>query len=123
MNTNMENMVNGWNEWSKHVLAELTRLSEGLADLIESENNLKVDVHQQISNLHQSFAKEISKQTEQHRKAYADDKKEQEKVNTEFKLALLELKIKAGIWGLMGGLIPVLVTLLLMFIGKILNVI
>lgn len=58
----------GWNEWSKHVLKELERLS----------------------------------------KAYTDSAKELGKIRVEIAV----LKVKAGIWGLLGGAIPVGVGLL-----------
>ena len=58
---------NGWNEWSKHVLAELKRLSEWN----ETMANTQQDILIQIS----------------------------------------ALKVKAGVWGIFGGGIAVLIGL------------
>lgn len=63
---------NGWNEWSRHVLAELKRLSDGQ------------DRYQEKTDL--AFM--------------------------ELKVEIAKLKVKSGIWGLMGGAIPVGIGLL-----------
>ena len=58
---------NGWNEWSRHVLAELERLNSWSAEIANRQTTILV----QIS----------------------------------------ALKVKSGIWGLIGGAIPVIIGL------------
>jgi len=59
--------VNGWNEWGRHVLAELIRLNDNI-------DKIEVDIR---------------------------------KIDT--KIATLE--VKSGVWGLIGGLIPIIIFL------------
>ena len=35
---------NGWNEWSRHVLAELTRLNDGYENLGNSIQDIRVEI-------------------------------------------------------------------------------
>lgn len=60
---------NGWNEWSRHVLAELKRLSEGDEALKCKLSSIEVEV--------------------------------------------AKLNVKAGLWGALGGAIPVGIGLLI----------
>ena len=64
---------NGWQEWSKHVLAELKRLSD-------------------------SYDKLDSKFDEQFNKLSVE---------------IAKLKVKAGVWGMLGGALPVVIGLLI----------
>ena len=59
--------TNGWDEWGRHVLAELIRLNDNI-------DKIEVDIR---------------------------------KIDT--KIATLE--VKSGVWGLIGGLIPILIFL------------
>lgn len=59
--------TNGWNEWSKHVLAELERLNGCYVALDNKLDEVRIDI--------------------------------------------AKLKVKAGIWGAIGGAIPVVVIL------------
>jgi len=63
---------NGWNEWSRHVLAELRRLNDWCERLTET----------------------------------------QQKILTE----IATLKVKAGVWGAIAGLIPVVITIVVWWI-------
>jgi hypothetical protein len=65
---------NGWNEWSRHVLAELERLN-GCYDKMNT----------QLGKIHVEIAM---------------------------------LKVKSGIWGAIGGAIPVIVLIALYFVFK-----
>ena len=58
---------NGWNEWSKHVLAELERLN----GCYEKINTKLLEMHTDIAIL----------------------------------------KVKAGVWGIIGGCIPIIIAL------------
>lgn len=59
---------NGWNEWSKHVLAELERLNGCYDTISDSVNKIHVEIAM--------------------------------------------LKVKSGIWGAIGGFIPVCILLI-----------
>ena len=74
---------NGWNEWRKHVLAELGRNNSTHDDL------QKIIVANQTA-LTGNF----------------------QKILTE----LAVLRVKAGVWGLLGGIIPAIGVLLLMYV-------
>jgi hypothetical protein len=65
---------NGWNEWSKHVLAELERL-----------NDCYNGVNGQLQKIHVEIAM---------------------------------LKVKSGIWGAIGGCIPLLITVIMYLVSK-----
>lgn len=67
---------NGWNEWSRHVLAELKRLSD----------------------------------------AQEKNQEKSEACFSELKVEIARLKVQSGVWGLMGGAIPVAIGLLVYFI-------
>jgi hypothetical protein len=64
---------NGWNEWSRHVLAELERLNACSRDMNEKLTKIQVDIGM--------------------------------------------LKVKAGMWGVIGGCIPVIVMLAISFLN------
>jgi len=68
---------NGWNEWSRHVLAELERLNECGSALDGKITQVRIDIAQ--------------------------------------------LKVKAGVWGLIGASIPVVVGLALVLIKGLLG--
>ena len=36
--------MDGWNEWSRHVLSELERLDGGIQKLVEISNSIRVDI-------------------------------------------------------------------------------
>lgn len=72
----MEAPQNGWNEWSRHVLAELTRL-----------NKEQEVLYQQMK-----------------------------KIQQEVTILKTELRIKAGIWGVIGAAIPLIVLIALKFL-------
>jgi len=67
----MSNSVipNGWNQWSKHILAELERLNSCYKTLDEKVQQIREDIAM--------------------------------------------LKVKSGVWGIVGGSIPVIIWILL----------
>lgn len=73
---------NGWNEWSRHVLAELERL-----------NNCYESIKKDVSELR---SENLSK----------------------LKVEIAKLKVRAGVWGVMGGAIPILIALSLWVLTK-----
>lgn len=58
---------NGWNEWSRHVLAELERLNDCYTQLNTSVGNIHIEIAM--------------------------------------------LKVKSGMWGAIGGMIPIVILL------------
>lgn len=71
-----------WPEWSRHVLAELKRLNDNLAQV---EDKIDLIKDEQITPL---------------------------------KVEIAMLKIKASIWGLIGGAIPVVLMVLVEILKK-----
>jgi hypothetical protein len=65
---------NGWNEWSKHVLAELIRLNTCYDDMSKNMNQIRIEIAM--------------------------------------------LQVKSGIWGAIGGCIPVIITILIYIVAK-----
>ena len=74
--TNPEPEPDGWQEWGRHVLAELVRL-----------NNLYEKQSQRIGEVREDIA---------------------------------GLKVKSGLWGLLGGLIPILIALVVALVTRML---
>lgn len=60
-----ENNTNGWDQWQKHVLAELARMQQWMGDMAKEQHTMALEI--------------------------------------------AKLKVKATLWGLTGGLIPVVV--------------
>ena len=86
-----DEQTNGWREYQNLVLSELRRLDEGVSrlnerieDAIRHERGHRVRVEDATANSIKRL-----------------------------ELDVYGLRIKAGIWGLLGGLLPVLATLLL----------
>jgi hypothetical protein len=72
-----QNLPNGWNEWSRHVLSEIVRLSDNYEKLAKEFVEYKLTVG----------------------KEFEEVKLKLEHLDTAF-------NIKSGIWGVIGGLIP-----------------
>lgn len=93
---------NGWNEWARYVLLELDRLDDGVkscalkADTVSKEASAKIEEH------HNKVVNEIREIT----KDIRDDIKSIER-------DIVSLKVKAGIWGLIGGSVPTLIAIIL----------
>jgi len=77
--------VNGWAEWSKHVLLELQRLAKA-----------QEDTKDDFAKAQEALKEEITK----------------------IKINIAMLQIKSGIWGAIGGAIPVSILVAWMFIKK-----
>jgi hypothetical protein len=83
---------NGWNEWSRYVLIELKRLSRELVDLYGKLNALEnrlttIESKAVTRDDIQSLREEITK-----------------------------LKVKSGVWGLVGGAIPTVAVLIIWWV-------
>lgn len=86
---------NGWNEWSRHVLAELQRLHGTIENLEDKIEVVKDDLNRRIESLKDEHTKYLN---EELRKVQID---------------IAMLKVKSGVWGLIGGLIPVVIYVVL----------
>ena len=73
---------NGWNEWGKYVLKELERLNDVVNRMPASYDAKHNEIIERIT-----------------------------KLDTSFKVFQKEMGIKSGVWGLIGGAIPVAVML------------
>jgi hypothetical protein len=93
--------TDGWKEWSKHVLHELQRL----ADCYEELSTGQVQTNATLAN------KVDRCELDQQRMEL-----EKHKVTTSAEFAAL--KVKAGIWGVIGAAIPTAVWLLYELVGK-----
>jgi hypothetical protein len=84
--------LNGWNEWSRHVLGSIERMEENIKGLHKEVSELRII----LANI---GSEKISKDV-------ADLIKD--KLDLNVKLAKLEtaFNIKSGIWGLIGAAIP-----------------
>ena len=86
--TNNEESNNGWHEWGKFVLKELERLNKVISDLMNAYNQELKGIRADISKMEVNNSKDIT-----------------------------ALKVKSGVWGLIGGLIPVLITVALFWMN------
>lgn len=87
----MENEAGGWREYQRLVLNELRRLDENLEKLTERiDRTIKHERSNRVT-IEQAMQEQLQKIT----------------------LEVRELKIKAGVWGLLGGLLPVMGAILL----------
>ncbi len=82
---------NGWNEWSRHVLAELQRLHGTIENLEDKIEVVRDDFSRKVETLKDEFTKNFN---EELRKIQVD---------------IAMLQVKSGVWGLVGGLIPILI--------------
>ena len=90
----MDNSSKSWNEWSIHVLAELHRLNDQYSDIEDHIDNMNKTFSEKTDSLKDGFHRSMQ----------------------ELHVEIAMLKVKSGVWGLMGGLIPVLLTILIEFI-------
>ncbi len=74
----MENSnVNGWNEWGKHVLTELDRLSISIESLIRTinESNSQIKTNTEWIRDHKTIHNDIHQRCEKHSEDIKDIKK------------------------------------------------
>ena len=79
-----------WNEWSRYVLNELERANQTFKEIRIEQTQMRMDFLTGISAVRNDFHASTQ--------------------NLEIELATL--KVKSGVWGLIGGAIPVAVGLL-----------
>lgn len=95
----MAGETNGWNEWSKHVLHELERLHESNKEIMEEVQQLKSDINKDLAT--RPEVNELKKELSETKLAHS----------VEIEKIKAELKFKAGAWGALAGLIPVVLSL------------
>jgi hypothetical protein len=126
---------NSWNEWSKLVLSELDRLNKSNQELAKEIQDFKIDITAQLAK--KSEVEELRNQlavqkVETLNEAARVKEELVERINilekghaselarqgqeTNVALAALrtDLQNKAGTWGALAGLIPVVVTLVIL---------
>ncbi len=72
-----DEVLNGWGEWSRHVLAELERLDRSVKEVDACGRRLEAE----LASLR------------------------------------AEVRVKSGVWGLLGGAIPVIIALLVKYLS------
>jgi UTP:GlnB (protein PII) uridylyltransferase len=133
---------NGWNEWSKHVLSELSRVVEGTELLRRGFESFKVEIardlakkqdldalREGISEQKNSHLQEISKVREDFSKKISDLDKDASsqisKIRQEYGQEIVALKSdlsqKAAVRGALAGGIPAIVVLIVMLISKMMG--
>jgi|TARA_R110000787_G_scaffold183444_1_gene295384 chromosome segregation ATPase len=133
----MAGETNGWNEWSKHVLKELERLTQSSEAMQKELQEFKVDITREIAK--KSEVEEIKDELTSHKLARIEDlsalKENIVKTMTEIQkdhnkeladlnrnhsvsIAVLksDLKNKAGTWGAMAGAIPASIAMLMVLV-------
>ena len=124
MNDNNEsNIQNGWNKWALFVINELKRLDNADKEVIkkieDSYKDIRKDIKESITELKDELIeKQKEAKTENHQSA---DKIEYRL--KEIEKDLTHLKIKAGKWGAIAGIIasaiPIIISIILHFTDKI----
>lgn len=84
--------TSGWNVWAKQVANEIEKVMRG----VESNHTDIVELKRQLTKLQETVNMALT---------------ECQSV-PEMKVDIARLKVKAGIWGLIGGTIPVIVMIL-----------
>ena len=87
---------NGWGEWRKHVLAELKRFNEGHEKLRQEVVTAREEMQATMTKAQQETQKQISA------------------IHAEIAM----LKVKSGVWGAAGAMIPVGIMLAMQLLLK-----
>lgn len=131
----MSNDNNSWNEWSKLVLSELDRLNKSNETLAKEIQDFKIDITAQLAkkseveDLRKQLAEQkvetleaagkvkeelVEKITNLQKEYSADIAKLDQAHSVELTELRTDLRNKAGLWGALAGLIPVVITLALL---------
>lgn len=131
----MSNDNNSWNEWSKLVLSELDRLNKSNETLAKEIQDFKIDITAQLAkkseveDLRKQLAEQkvetleaagkvkeelVEKITSLQKEYSADIAKLDQAHSVELTELRTDLRNKAGLWGALAGLIPVVITLALL---------
>lgn len=100
--------TNGWNEWSRHVLAELERLNNELKSEHDTIDKNKDEMNKKIDEKVQCVLKKIDELKDQMTKKY-----------DEMRESVITLKVKVALIGGFAGLVVSgLVTLVIRLVSK-----
>jgi len=97
-------MSNDWNVWSKHVILELERLDKCVSAIKADISDLKVrlaSVNKDLDDLPQLLS-DLKKQITKLQEKLSDDA-----------IEIGKLQVKSGVWGFVGGALPVLIMVLI----------
>ena len=115
MHTQKENnemgdvQANGWNEWSRHVLAELVRLNNEIIRLNESLDSASKDISKSVENIRAEHKDACDCLRKDREKAISEMKKEQMVMEKE----IASLRTSTRYWSAaIGAIIPTLFGLL-----------
>jgi hypothetical protein len=104
---------NGWDQWKNLVLSELKALAGGQEKCVESVQDLRKELSEADKRLAlaqaESSRKLAEELTERNRKLAV----ELAEFNRQTTAEIAVLKLKAGVWGLVGGTIPIALMLVL----------
>lgn len=95
----------GWTEYGALVLKELERLNNSM-------ETLKQDVH----SLQKSWGEDLNAVRKEGSDEVKEVRAELERVNRQLSVKIGQLQIKSGVWGLVGGLVPVLIAVAIAFL-------
>lgn len=85
-----------WREWARHVLIELERANAFIEAAPGRFQDLRTDFEARLSTLREEHRKEISG----------------------LWMEIVSLKLKSGMWGAVGALIPILIALVVYYATK-----
>lgn len=126
---------NGWNEWSRHVLKELEKLTESTEVMRKELQDFKVDIAkelakksdvdslrdelgrhkleriEEVASIRADLTKQITELQSAHTSSLAGLNQRHSVEIAELKT---DLKNKAGAWGAVAGMIPVVFGLMMM---------
>lgn len=115
-NNDIENagsVKNGWNTWAKYVIMELRRLDGTDKEIVKNIQSLNRELIHEIKSAHTELKLDIEKKFDKITSATDDRLAEIETSIKEQNKEIERLKVKAGIWGAVAGLIPVIIGLVL----------
>ena len=118
----MSETDNGWKDWSKHVLHELSRLKESSDHMRQSLDDFKLEISKELAKKTEveTLQKEIVDMKLDHIRELSSLRQEmmtlvaKEARKSEVETATLktELSQRAGVWGAMAGAIPAVIALI-----------
>lgn len=136
-----EKLPNGWNEWSRYVVVTIKQHGKDISNINDCLHDLEIKVLDKIAEAKEAMTKELSKTKEDLAKELSKTKEDLTKeigkakegfyesltkekdraiaIEHDHAISLKALYIRAGIVGLLGGLIPVLTLVLIsLFLKK-----
>lgn len=95
---------NGWGEWSKYVLEAIKELNEEQKDITHKiEGNYK-EIIEKIESMKTAVVEQVNK------------------LDKKYVQLSTEVKLKSGIWGALGSLIPIITTITVLLLSGIIKI-